>query len=79
MGFKEAFDRLGLDYKNFRHTIWSQEDILKELKEIIDKDEWKGALHLKESNSGLYNAIFREMGFSKVFREIGLDYEDYKG
>jgi hypothetical protein len=78
IGFAKAFDKLGLDYKNFRNAIWSQEDILNELKEIIDKGEWEGTLHLKKHNSKLYNAITRKFGFSKAFSEIGLNYDDYK-
>ena len=55
-----------------------QENILHALKDLIDNGEWKGALHLKKHNSPLYNAINRKMGFSKAFKELGLDYHQYK-
>lgn len=78
IGFKNAFNKLGLDYKNFRYATWSQQDILNELKEMINKGEWQGVLHLKKNNSKLYNAISRDFGFPKAFSEIGLNYDDYR-
>lgn len=78
IGFAQAFNRIGLDYKEFRYTIWNQDDMLNELKEIIENEEWKGTLHLKKYNSKLYNAIAQRTGFSKAFNEIGLNYDDYK-
>ena len=78
IGFPEAFHQIGLDYKNFRHAIWDQENILQDLKDLIDNGEWEGALHLKKHNSPLYNAINRKIGFSKAFEELGLNYDQYK-
>ena len=78
IGFPEAFHQIGLDYKKFRHAIWDQENILQDLKDLIDNGEWEGALHLKKHNSPLYNAINRKIGFSKAFEELGLNYDQYK-
>jgi len=78
IGFREAFDKLGLDYKAYRHAIWTQEEILEEFEKIIESGEWKGSLHLKEHNRKLYNAITRHIGFQAAFHKLGLDYNDYK-
>lgn len=78
IGFAQAFSRLGLDDKAFRRTSWNQDQMLKELKEIIERKEWKGTSHLKDHNGRLYNAIEKSMGFPNAFQAIGLNYEDYK-
>lgn len=78
IGFPKAFHQLGFDYKQFRYAIWDQEKVLNELKEVIDSGEWKGALHLKETNSRLYNATNRYIGFREAFQAIGLNYDDFQ-
>ena len=78
MGFEKAFNKLGLDYRDYRQTIWNQDAMLSELKELIEEEQWKGTRHLKKHNSRLYNAINREFGFPKAFSKIGLDYDNYK-
>lgn len=78
IGFVEAFNKLGLDYKQYRYTIWTKEKILKELSQVLENGEWKGSLHLKNTNSRLYNAIVRHISFTEAFRILGLNYNDYK-
>ena len=78
IGFPEAFQRIGLDYSHYRNTRWNEENILIHLEEWIDRGEWEGALHLKKYNSKLYNAINRNIGFSKAFSELGLNYDQFK-
>lgn len=78
IGFAEAFRRIGLDYRNYRKVIWTRDDVLQELKAVINEGKWQGAAHLKHHHSFLYNAITREMSFSEAFREIGLDYDKYR-
>jgi len=77
IGFPEAFHQLGYDYKSYRYTIWSREKILNELRKIIESGEWQGVLHLKVTNSGLYNATVRHIGFREAFQALGLDYDDF--
>lgn len=42
IGFPEAFQKLGLDYKNYRYAVWNTNNILIELEQIIKNKEWKG-------------------------------------
>lgn len=78
MGFEEAFNRMGLDYREYGYTTWNEDKVLDELREIVESGRWRGAGHLREHHSSLYNAINRRFGFAEAFRKIGLDYEDYK-
>jgi hypothetical protein len=78
IGFPEAFHRIGLDYKTIRNARWDKENILIDLKDFIDRGEWEGVSHLKKHNSKLYNAINRNIGFSKAFSELGLTYDQFK-
>jgi len=78
LGFPEAFKKIGLDYKDYRHAIWDKNEILKDLEIIINNQEWQGVLQLKIHNNKLYNAIVREFGFPRAFQELGLNYDDYK-
>lgn len=78
IGFPEAFSRIGLDYRDYRYAIWSEKNILEELKNIVDNGEWKGTRHLKSYHPSLYNAISRQMGFHEAFNKINKDYEDYR-
>ena len=61
-----------------KEVKWTKETILKELKQWIDEEKWEGQTHLSKHNSGLYNAIRRNMGMIGAFRELGLSYYDYK-
>src|SRR5699024_1085580 len=78
IGFKEAFDQLGLDYRDYRYHLWDENSILKQLKNVIDNDEWEGALHLKMTNPSLYSAINRAMGIPNASQKLGLNYKEYK-
>lgn len=78
IGFHKAFKKLGLDYKDYRYAIWTREEILQELEQVLKNGEWQGSLHLKETNSRLYNAIVRHIGFEEAFQALGLNYEDFK-
>jgi len=78
IGYQNAFEKLDLDYKDYRYAVWSKDEILSELEKVIENKEWHGIYHLKLNNGKLYNAIVREFGFPKAFRELGLNYHDYK-
>lgn len=78
IGFQKAFKCIGLDYREYRHAIWDESNILSELQQVIQNKEWQGAYHLRVHHSSLYNAIVREIGFMEAFRKIGLKYGDYK-
>lgn len=82
MGMKEAFSLIGLQYYDYmkkRGSKWTEEKMLSELEEWIEKGKWQGSGHFQKNSNGLYAAINRSMGLEKAFAKLSLNYNDYKG
>ena len=57
---------------------WTEEMILKELKNWINEGKWNGMKDMQKNNRPLYFAIYKNLGFEEAFKRIGLNYADYK-
>ena len=79
MGFVEAFKMIGINYCDYKLTTdWTEEKILKELKQWIDEGKWKGMKQLMNDNGKLHAAVYVYFGYEEAFKRIGLNYSDYK-
>lgn len=79
IGFTDAFNLIGLDYKEYKlSNTWSKDTVLINLNKIIKNNEWEGFKHLQKQNPSLTKAINYYFGFEKAFKELGLNYNDFK-
>lgn len=83
IGMDTAFDKLGLNYSDFKKSkgkylkIRSDEEVISDLHNFIQAGKWKGSKHLSRHHS-LFHRELSRIDFSKAFEKLGLDYKDYR-